>query len=163
MINYKIVKKEDIKTLAKLASTIWHEYWVKILSIEQIDYMVQKFQSESAILNQCENERYTYYFITENGENIGYFGILGKKDYLFLSKLYILKDFRRKGVGAKAFEKIKEIAKEKNYKSIQLNVNKQNTNTINAYTKWGFKPIDSVIIEIGNGFTMDDYVMEYSF
>ncbi len=154
----EFIKAEDIKELAALASKIWHEYWPVILSSEQINYMVEKFQSERAIKNQIENENYTYYFINENGENIGYFGISDKKDYIFLSKLYIYGSNRHKGIGTKAFEKIKELAEGK---KITLTVNKYNLNTINAYKKWGFKILDSVVTDIGNNFVMDDYIMEY--
>ena len=48
-----------------------------------------------------------------------------------------------------------------NKQSIQLTVNKNNTNTIKAYEKWGFKTIDSAVTDIGSGFVMDDYIMEY--
>ena len=89
-MNFKIekVEKQNIKELASLAYAIWHEYWTCILSPEQIDYMVEKFQSEHAINKQIENENYTYYFIIQDGQKAGYFGISDKKDYLFLSKLY---------------------------------------------------------------------------
>ena len=40
--------EEQVQTLAKLASEIWHEYFVSIISKEQIDYMVEKFQSYQA-------------------------------------------------------------------------------------------------------------------
>lgn len=152
------VKAENIKELASLASSIWHEYWTCILSPEQIDYMVENFQSEHAIKNQIENENYTYYFIVSNGEKAGYFGISDKKEYLFLSKLYIKKEYRNKGLGTEAFEKIKLLA---NNNPIRLTVNKYNTNTIKAYEKWGFKTIDSVVTDIGSGFVMDDFIMEY--
>ena len=52
-------------------------------------------------------------------------------------------------------------AMQKSYKSIQLTVNKYNTNTISAYKKWGFEIIDSVVTDIGEGFVMDDYIMEW--
>lgn len=162
MINFIEIKKDNIKPLAELADRIWHEYWGIILSPEQIDYMVKNFQSEEAIKKQYENEKYTYYFINKDGENIGYFGISEKGNYLFLSKLYISKDFRTQGIGRQAFEKIKEIAKEKHYKEIQLTVNKYNKNTIIAYDKWGFKNIDAVVTDIGSGFVMDDYIMSYT-
>lgn len=155
-------KVEDIKALAALASDIWHEYWVAILQPEQIDYMVEKFQSERAITNQINNENYEYYFIINDDKNVGYFGISYKKDYLFLSKLYISREFRHKGLGTKAFEKIKEIVYETGYQKIILTVNKYNTNTIKAYEKWGLKTIDSVVSDIGSGFVMDDFIMEYS-
>ncbi len=161
MITFQIVTIEKFKQLAELANIIWHEYWTEILSPEQIDYMVDKFQSENAIINQYKNENYTYYFITLNKENIGYFGISEKQYFLFLSKFYIKKDFRHNRFGTKAFELIKKIAKDKNYKSIKLTVNKYNKNTIQIYLKWGFKIVDSVITNIGNDFVMDDYIMEY--
>lgn len=156
MTNFIYVK--NIKELANLASDIWHEYWTEILSPEQIDYMVENFQSEHAIKKQIENENYSYYFIVENGENAGYFGVSDKSDHLFLSKLYISKNYRHKGLGSKAFEKIKEIA---GSRKIQLTVNKYNSNTIKAYEKWGFKTVNSVVTDIGQGFVMDDYIMEY--
>ena len=85
------VKNEDIKDLAKLIDEIWHEYWPCILSAEQIDYMVEKFQSENAIFNQIKNENYTYYFINYKNQYIGYIGVSPHNGYLFLSKLYIKK------------------------------------------------------------------------
>lgn len=150
-------KVSDIKELASLASSIWHEYWTCLLSPEQIDYMVENFQSEKAIKEQIENENYTYYFIKSDNENAGYFGISDKGNFLFLSKIYIRKEFRHKGIGTKAFNKIKELALGK---PIRLTVNKHNTNSINAYKKWGFKTIDAVVTDIGSGFVMDDYIME---
>ncbi len=157
MLTFQKVENNQIKELAGLACVIWHEYWICLLSPRQIDYMVENFQSEKAIKNQIENEGYTYYFIIKNGEKAGYFGISDKNDYLFLSKLYLKKEFRHNGLGTKTFEKIKQIA---NGKSVRLTVNKQNINSINAYKKWGFKTIDSVVTDIGSGFVMDDYIME---
>ncbi len=160
-IGFIEVKDQEIKILAKLAHDIWNEYWTVRLSRNQIDYMVEKFQSEKAIRKQYKEENYKYYFITDNGNNIGYFGISDYPEYLFLSKLYISKDFRHMGIGEKAFDKIKNIAKEKGYKEIQLTVNKYNENTIKAYKKWGLSVIDSVVTDIGQGYVMDDYIMSY--
>ena len=96
-----------------------------------------------------------------NNQKAGYIGLSGKQDYLFLSKLYLKKDYRHKGLGKEAFNFIKQFALNNGYNKIRLTVNKYNENTINAYNKWGFKTIDSVVTNIGNGFVMDDYIMEY--
>ncbi|MBE7704510.1 MAG: GNAT family N-acetyltransferase [Cyanobacteria bacterium SIG29] len=157
----EVKENADIEKLALLASEIWHEYWVCILTLSQIDYMVEKFQSYNAIKNQIENEKYCYFLIEDKNEIVGYFGCSNKENYLFLSKLYIKKNFRNSGYGHKAFQKIKELAKIFNKKSIVLTVNKNNINTIKAYEKWGFKTIDSVVNDIGSGFVMDDYILEY--
>lgn len=158
----QINEVKNIEKLAILASEIWHEYWVEILSKEQIDYMVDNFQSENAIKNQIENENYTYFYINNEAQNIGYIGLSKKQNYLFLSKFYIKKDYRNKGIGTKVFEFIKDFATKNYYKKIQLTVNKNNTNTIKAYKKWGFVVVNSVVTPIGNGFVMDDYIMEYN-
>lgn len=155
-------KVTNIDELAALASEIWHEYWVEILSPEQIDYMVENFQSKKAIDKQIAEDNYTYFYINYNAENVGYIGLSTKKDHLFLSKLYIKKDFRHKGMGTKAFEFVKDFGNNNNYDKIILTVNKYNLNTISAYKKWGFVEVDSVVTDIGNGFVMDDYIMEYS-
>lgn len=153
----KFKKADDIKLLADLAHKIWNEYWPCILTQAQIDYMVEKFQSQKAIKNQIENENYTYYFLTVDGEIVGYTGVCDRGEYLFLSKLYIKKEFRHKGYGKLAFEKIKSLG----FNRIQLTVNKQNKNTINAYLKYGFEIINEDVTDIGNGFVMDDFIMEY--
>lgn len=157
------VLNDKIRDLAVLSNEIWHEYWPCILSHEQINYMVDKFQSEQAISEQIKNERYSYYFVDDDNEHLGYFGISSKNsDYLFLSKLYIKQEYRHQGYGKKVFEEIKLIAQNLGYKKIQLTVNKYNQNTIDAYLKYGFKTINSIISDIGDGFVMDDYIMEYS-
>ena len=153
----ELEKVKDIKELAELASSIWHEYWTCILSKEQIDYMVENFQSQHAIEEQIKNENYTYYFIISDGKKAGYTGIADKGGYLFLSTLYISKDYRHKGLGRETVNLLKKM----NYPKIRLTVNKYNKNTIDAYFKYGFKIVDSVVTDIGSGFVMDDYIMEY--
>lgn len=151
----------DIKTFAKFASEIWYEYWPDKISTEQTSYMVRKFQSENAVRRQIKTENYVYFYIIFKGEKAGYTGLSRKEDYLFLSKLYIKKEYRNKGIGSRAFDFIKQYAKKNGYSSIKLTVNKYNTNTIEAYKKWKFEIIESVITDIGGGFVMDDYIMEY--
>lgn len=159
-INIKTVA--EIEKLANLASEIWHEYWTIILSDQQIDYMVDKFQSVPAIQAQIQDDGYIYNVLEDCGNLIGYFGICPKENYLFLSKLYVKKSFRGLGCGRLAFNKIKQIALKYGKTKIQLTVNKNNINTIKAYEKWGFKQIDAVVTDIGSGFVMDDFIMEYS-
>ena len=159
----KKVTKEEVPALAALASEIWHEYWKTLLSKEQIEYMVENFQSEKAMYKQINEDSYSYYFIIQNSNIAGYFGICPEDGYMFLSKLYLKKDFRGQGLGRQAFEEIKKITKNSGLNKIQLTVNKYNTNTIKAYEHWGLDTIDAVVTDIGKGFVMDDYIMEYKF
>ena len=48
-----------------------------------------------------------------------------------------------------------------NLKQIIINVNKKNEKAIKAYSRFGFRIIDSHIKDFGNGFVFDDYIMGY--
>jgi GNAT superfamily N-acetyltransferase len=159
----KVTTKEDIILLAKKADTVWHEYFKSILSSEQIDYMVEKFQSEKAITKQIEESGYEYYFIIEDNEIAGYTGIKKEEEKLFISKLYLLKEFRGKGLSSLCFKFIEDYLKKNNLKSMYLTVNKYNENSINVYKHWGFDIVRAEKNDIGNCFYMDDYIMEKSY
>lgn len=160
-IEFKPVKKQlDIKRLATLAKSIWEEYFVCILTNQQISYMIEKFQSETALKEYITLKGYEYYFICNEKGELGYFGIHDEGDSLFLSKLYLKADMRGKGISSNAFTFIEEICKSRGIKSIWLTVNKYNTHSIAVYNAKGFKIIDSEVTPIGNGFVMDDYIMQ---
>lgn len=156
----KVETDEEIKALAGLASEIWHEYFVSIISNEQIDYMVEKFQSYTAMTEQIHHQGFEYYFLRVQGAPVGYLGIKPEKDKLFLSKFYIQKEHRGKGYGSRAMEFLTEFCQQRGLHGIWLTVNRYNDSTIAVYEKKGFRTIRTQVADIGNGFVMDDFVME---
>lgn len=150
--------REHFNAIAKLAKIVWHEHYIPIIGKAQVEYMVAKFQTSEAMQQQA-SEGYEYYIIKHENENAGYLSIKKNNDDLFLSKIYLLKEFRGKKIGKTAFNFIEQKAKNYQCKTISLTVNKGNTNTIKAYEKSGFKNIEAIVIDIGNGFVMDDYRM----
>lgn len=158
----KIETDEQIKEVSLLAKEIWNEYSIRFISQEQIDYMLEKFQSEQAIKGQINFQKYSYYFLEEDGENFGYFAVQKLKENLFLSKFYIKKEFRGKGYARKAFvNAIIPIAKELEIPKISLTVNKYNFVAIMVYERLGFDRIGAKELNIGNDYVMDDYLYEY--
>ena len=121
--------------------------------------MLENFQSANAIKEFIENG-YEYYFIQADGQNIGYLALHNRDDHMHLSKFYILKEFRGQGYGKSSLEFIKSKVKESGLSRLQLVVNKDNSDTISAYKKMGFKIIGEPVTDIGGGFVMDDYEFE---
>ena len=76
-----------------------------------------------------------------------------------IHKIYVLPETQGTGLGRQFFELVKDKAIENNQEAIFLNVNKYN-NAIHFYTKLGFTKVKDEVIDIGNGYVMDDYVME---
>lgn len=155
----KAVSKDDFYLISELAKEIWNEHYISILKKEQIDYMTDKFQSERAVFNQITNEGYEYYILYDNSP-LGYISIKKENGRLFLSKFYILKGKRNKGYGRYVFEFVSEYCLKYNLKSIYLTVNKENKSSIEVYNHFGFKIVDKKKADIGNGFYMDDFIME---
>ncbi len=157
----KVTSQSDIVYLANLGDKIWREHYIDINSIDCIEYMLKKFQSTEAITEQIEHENYEYYFIMSDDKRAGYIAIQPRQDELFLSKLYIDMPYRGYSLGRKAFEFIKQKAVEKGLPAIVLTVNKKNYDTIDIYKHLGFRIKESVVTDIGGGYVMDDYIMEY--
>ena len=159
MIAFEPVTADTLPILAAMADEIWHEFFPCILSPEQIDYMVEKFQSLPAMEKQLA-DGYEYFFITDGATRVGYTGIHPEDSKLFLSKLYLQKDARKKGYAQKTLDFLAEYCREQKLRSIWLTVNRYNDAAISAYQKRGFRIIREQKADIGNGFFMDDYIME---
>jgi len=159
----KIIKVSDenpVSIVEALAHSIWREHFTPIIGSPQVEYMLEKFQSREALLNQIEKQGFLYYLLEDkNGNWVGYFAVVPRQKDLFLSKLYITAENRGKGFGRRALEFIETFARDNCLSMITLTVNKNNTGSINAYKKLGFVVTDSLVTDIGNGFVMDDYRM----
>lgn len=150
---------EDYNTIDALAKTIWTEHYTPIIGQEQVAYMLNKFQSTKVIEQQIKDGA-SYYLLVYNENPVGYFSFSQKGDALFLSKLYVLSTARGNGIGKKAMNFMETKVIELGLKKIELTVNKYNYNSIKAYEKMGFINIKAIVQDIGNGYVMDDYVLE---
>ena len=160
----KTADDNELRETAVLAGKIWHECFTDIISEEQISYMVEKFQSYSAMKEQISAQGYSYYAVRDDGELCGYIGVKPEEgSRFFLSKLYLRKDMRDKGIASKMLERVFSEAKAAGKSSVYLTVNKHNRHAIDVYIKKGFRMVDAVVTDIGGGFVMDDYIMEYFF
>lgn len=159
-LDIKGVDKSHSAEVAELAKIIWNEHFTPIIGREQVEYMLDKFQSEKAIREQIENHT-KYIAVYCDGEMIGYSCYKLETDALFLSKLYVRSDKRGLGAGKKLFEHELETAKKEGKSRIYLTVNKHNDLAISVYKHMGFVCDSSAETDIGGGFVMDDYIMAY--
>ena len=152
--------KEDVIRTAKLANEIWHQHYAGLLSAEQIDYMVEKFQSVSALERQRREEGYHYLLLQWDGADAGFCGYNIQNGALFLSKLYIRQACRRKGIARRVLQTLTQRAQQAEVDKIWLTVNRYNEGSIAAYRAFGFETVRTEVTDIGHGFVMDDLIME---
>ncbi|NOV04348.1 GNAT family N-acetyltransferase [Paenibacillus planticolens] len=151
---------EEIAEVARLAADIWREYYVSLITLEQIDYMIGKFQAVPAISDQIDHQGYEYYLIQHDGSSVGYMSAKEEEGKLFLSKFYIGKEHRGRNYASQALAFLEQLCKDRNLSHIWLTVNRHNESSIAIYEKKGFRTVREQIADIGNGFVMDDFIME---
>lgn len=92
-----VTDENQVNTVAQVAQEIWHQHYGDLLGKDQVDYMVDRFQSAPAISRQLREEGYRYYLVLVDGKPNGYVGLVPEGDRLFLSKLYLRAQVRGQG------------------------------------------------------------------
>ena len=174
-IDFLPVRVQDQELLAEVAGEIWNEYWPQHIGQAQTDYMVEQFQSLSAIQRQMAEEGYEYWFLTvPQGQSdspwtapdgrpiVGFTGGHEEPETnrYFISKIYLLASERGKHYASRVIQFYTALCVQRDLRAMYLTVNKGNQMGIRCYEAKGFKTIDAVETDIGQGFVMDDYIME---
>lgn len=153
---FKKATSDDIPLLSKVATEIVREHFDPIIGKAQNDYMIERFQSVSAVREQLSHG-YSYYFVVKRGEIIGFLAFYPKENVLYLSKFYLYKAQRGKSYSKKMLDFVTEQAKTLGMEAIELNVNRDNP-AVHAYEHLGFTKIREEKNPIGGSFFMDDFV-----
>ena len=154
---------KDISLIQDLAQKSWRSHYPGIISHEQIDFMLDLMYSEEEITSQFNNPNYHYYLL---GNEENFYGIMGFENHYEqnttkLHRIYITEDGKGKGLGKEAIQFLKNQILEVGDQRIILAVNKQNP-SYHFYLSQGFKVYEEGVFDIGNGFVMDDYLMEWN-
>ncbi len=159
-----MIKKIDLsqlKIVQEIAQKTWPTAFGEILSREQLEYMMKMMYSLDVLENQLKTG-HEFYLYFDNEIPLGFMGIeLNYKglNQLKIHKLYISPNQQGKGIGEKFIRFASKKCSDLTIKTLTLNVNRFN-NAVTFYEKLGFKNVKSEDIEIGNGYLMEDFVME---
>jgi ribosomal protein S18 acetylase RimI-like enzyme len=149
---------EQFKEIEKLAWKIMPDFYGPYIPQSHITFFLEKYQTVKAIQEQINNG-FEYYLIQNSVDSAGYLSIQANGPVLLLSKLYLLEEFRGKGLGKMAMGFILTRAKELSTLKTELIVNRKNMETIEFYKKWGFTITELLVNKFENGHSEEDYKM----
>lgn len=152
---------DELQYVQYVAYQTWPSTFKDILTLEQIQYMLEWMYNLDTLKQQFDKGQH-FYAVLEKDRYIGFTAIEfhhPEKEIVKIHKLYVLPEFHAKGVGKALVDQVRTAAKEEKMRAIVLNVNRFNP-AVSFYEKYGFKIIKEEVIDIGNGYVMDDYVME---
>jgi GNAT superfamily N-acetyltransferase len=152
----------DVPKIQEITRQTWPVAYGKILSEAQLKYMLDLFYSDEALTTSIATKEQLFYLISDTETTIGFIGI--EHEYkgeaiTKIHKIYLLPQTQGKGIGKKVIEAIEELALQQHSKALSLNVNRFNT-ALHFYKKMGFEMMEEVNIDIGNGYLMEDYIMQ---
>jgi RsiW-degrading membrane proteinase PrsW (M82 family)/ribosomal protein S18 acetylase RimI-like enzyme len=152
-------EQDDIETIRSLCMEVWPQTYAPILSAEQIDYMLEEMYSPEALQKQMAEGQ--HFLIVYNAAHpIGFASYSEIQPQLYkLNKIYILPTQQGRGIGRQVIQYVIEEILQKGATALQLNVNRDN-GAKQFYERLDFTVIRSEDIPIGNGFFMNDYIME---
>lgn len=151
--------EQGIEAMSRMATEIVREHYDPIVGKAQNDYMLARFQTPSAIREQLARG-HRYFFVREEGRQLGFLAFYLKKDVLYLSKFYLYQAERGKGYSRGMRDFVVRAARSAGLGAVELNVNVLN-DAVFAYEKLGFRAVRKEKTDIGNGFYMDDFVFRF--
>lgn len=152
----------DLQIIQDLAKKIWPFAYGEILSVDQLEYMLEKFYSIDSLRAQLNTSNHEFYLAINRNAPAGFIS-LGKlqndPSVFILHKIYVLPELQGKSIGKSLLNFVIDKVKTDGGKALQLNVNRHNK-AFHFYKKNGFETILEEDIDIGNGYFMNDYRME---
>lgn len=160
MFEIKKAGTGDIELIRDITFRVWPQTYSSIISREQIDYMLELMYSPTSLQRQMIEESCQFIIVYEDGNPVGFASYNEEEPARWkLNKIYVLPDQQGKGTGKFVIHYIIDEIKKQNADSLFLQVNRHNNAKI-FYERLGFTEVDLINLDIGNGFFMNDYIME---
>ena len=151
----------DIHGLTALAREIWYQHYPGIITVKQIEYMLEQRYSPSRIRAEIDSGTAYWIKLMVNDALGGFASYETNRAQraVKLDKLYVHGRFRGRGCGAALARHVEQAARAEDCDQVYLQVNRNNFDSIAAYKRFGFEVVEQVKTDIGGGFCMDDYLM----
>lgn len=154
--------EDDFTKVANLGTAIWRSHYSTMISMAQIDYMLAERYSAENLRKYLGAEDRWFEILWLGEVPVGYcsYSLISTTGEMKLEQLYLLEEYRGRGLGGFMLLHIETEARKRNIRTLVLQVNRRNEGAIAFYRKAGFRVRNAKIFDIGNGYFMDDYVME---
>lgn len=167
MFTFRDATLQDVALIRSLADGVWQETYASILSPQQIEYMFDMMYSHENLAIQMRDKHHHFLIVSHNDTPCAYISIepLSEGRYNF-QKIYARREVHGIGVGRYMIKQGVEWVRRAEAASqrysdivVELFVNRANP-AVNFYRHMGFEIVNTRDHDIGNGFFMNDYIME---
>lgn len=118
------MKLSDLEKIKDILTTDFDDFW-----------------NEKVLEEELSSSSSKYIVAKKDNKIVGFAGLKIVLDEVDIMNIVTKKNYRRHGIGSLLLKNLITISKNLNAKSITLEVNENNSNAINLYTKFNFKKI----------------------
>lgn len=118
------MKLSDLEKIKDILTTDFDDFW-----------------NEKVLEEELSSSSSKYIVAKKDNEIVGFAGLKIVLNEVDIMNIVTKKNYRRHGIGSLLLKNLITISKNLNAKSITLEVNENNSNAINLYTKFNFKKI----------------------
>lgn len=150
----------DFAAIRAVVYEVWPIAYREMITTEQIAYMLTMMYSDASLQQQVTEEGCTFLVFEQDSMIVGFASYSALENNLFkLHKLYVYTSAHGKGIGKALLDDVKKRVAAIGGQAIELQVNKKNV-AQHFYLKQGFTIDRELVLDIGDGFVMDDYIMK---
>ena len=164
MIKFIDAEISDIPAIQEIAEKTWWPTFSKIISTEQIRYMLDNIYKTEVLVEAMLNGSQRYILLSADSVLQGFASYGRRKEdpsVYKLHKLYVLPENHGLGYGRLLIDEVKRRLINENIRILDLNVNRYNS-AKTFYEKLGFSVIAQEDVPVGP-YWMNDFVMRLRF
>lgn len=167
MIKITQANREHSQIISEIGKQAFWESHGHSASKEYINSFIAKTYNEAAINKEFKNTNILYHLVSFNDKIAGFSKIelsssnvnIKDPNITKLDRLYLLKEFYGKNLGAKLVDLIIELSKQNQQNGIWLAVWKENQKALNFYLKAGFKIVGEFNFKISETHSNPNHIM----
>ncbi len=134
-IQFVLAQPEEAEALSGLRHRVWQSTYRGIYPDDMIDNFDYTFHNQRNRM-LIQSSQFMVYFITDGDDKIGYL-ILRKRKPLHLQSLYLLPEYRGRGIGTMAFELVRSYCRANGLQAFDLDCHPDNKSALAFYAKMG--------------------------
>lgn len=152
------IGKDEIWMVQRIAHLTWPSAYSTILTPAQMYYMLDMMYSSASLIDQMDKGH--RFYVEDREVPDGFFSVRTNGDQMKVEKIYVCPSSQGQGLGKELMLSALRLARDEGSRSVVLNVNRNNK-ALHFYKSLGFEIVSEVDIEIGRGYLMEDYVLEF--
>ena len=168
-MNIRYANENDSSLLAELGRKTFYDTFIEFNTKEDMAKYLSEHYSAEIQISEIQDPNTVFLIAEQDGMPVGYVklkgsckgdGVVGTNP-MELQRIYTIREYIGKGVGAKLMKEVIREAKERGFNCLWLGVWEKNERAIKFHEKWGFKKVGNYIFTLGEDI-QKDFTMELS-